>query len=225
MALFQIPKRYYQAVRDLIALNEQQSSKLIEALQELPLSLNSKQAIAALSSKFEEIKLLHAEEIISFLASLHYLLEKVDEKISIQQLVLDIAEAVNNEESLPNLNQEDKRKFSEGLAAFLKASSVLAITAKAAKLLLDHERVYLESRILTDIRTVFKESNEQPIGAVVVHNLKITYRQDDNEKEFFVALDGSDLFNLSQEIARAETKAKEIKMILEKAEVTYLSGD
>jgi hypothetical protein len=30
---------------------------------------------------------------------------------------------------------------------------------------------------------------------------------------------------LSQEIARAETKAKEIKMLLEKAEITYLSGD
>jgi hypothetical protein len=90
---------------------------------------------------------------------------------------------------------------------------------------LDHERVYLESRILTDIRTVFKEYKEQPIGAVVVHNLKITYRQNDNEKEFFVALDGSDLLNLSQEIARAETKAKEIKMLLEKAEITYLSGD
>ena len=53
MALFQIPKRYYQAVRDLIALNEQQSSKLIEALHELPLSLNSKQAVATVSAKFE----------------------------------------------------------------------------------------------------------------------------------------------------------------------------
>jgi hypothetical protein len=152
-------------------------------------------------------------------------LETVEDDISLQKLVIDIAEAVNEEESLPHLNEEGKHNFSKRLADFLEATSVLGITAKAAKVLLEHEHVFLEPRILTDIRTVFKDIEEQPVGAVIVHNLRITYRQNDDRKEFFVALDDSDLASLSQEIARAEAKAKVLKKLLEKAEITYLSVD
>ncbi|NES21070.1 MAG: hypothetical protein F6K41_19595 [Symploca sp. SIO3E6] len=225
MALFEIPKRYYPTLRDLIALNEQQSAKLIEALHELPLSLNSKRSLATVLAKFKKIQLLHGEETISFLSYLHYSLEKEDEKIIPQELAFDVAEAVNNEESLPNFNQVDKQNFSNRLVAFLQASNALGIIAKAEKLFLDHERVYLESRILTDIRTVFQEFNEQPVGAVIVHNLRITYRQNDQEQEVFMALDESDLMHLSQQIARAKAKVKAIKEVIEKAEITHLSVD
>jgi hypothetical protein len=225
MASFQIPKRYYQAVKDLIALSEEQSSKLIEVLHELPLSLNLKQTIATTSAKFGDINLLHVEQLLFFLQSLHYLLETVDDDISLQKLVSDIAEAVNEEESLPHLDEEGKRNFSNRLAYFLEASSVLGITAKAAKVLLENERVFLYPHILTDIRTVFKDLQDQPVGALIVHNLRITYRQDGDEKEFFVALDDSDLASLSKQIVRAEAQAKVLKKLLEKAEITYLSVD
>ncbi|NEP58831.1 MAG: hypothetical protein F6K31_17730 [Symploca sp. SIO2G7] len=225
MALFEIPKRYYSALRDLIALNEQQSTKVIEALYELPLSLNSKQSLATVLGKFKKIQLLHGEEIISFLSYLHYLLEKEDDKILPQELAFDVAEAVNNEENLPIFNQIDKQNFSNRLVAFLQASSALGIIAKAEKLFLAHERVYLESRILTDIRTVFQEFNEQPVGAVIVHNMRITYRQNEQEKELFMTLDESDLVNLSQQIARAKAKVKVIKELIQKAEIPHLSVD
>jgi len=225
MALFEIPKRYYPTLRDLIALNEQQTSKLIEALEELPLSLNSKKSLVAVLAKLKRVQLLHGEEIISFLSFLHYALEKEDEKIIPQELAFDVAEAINNEESLPSLNQVDKQNFSNRLVAFLQASSSLGIIAKGEKLFWDHERVYLDSRILTDIRTVFQEFNDQPVGAVIVHNLRVTYHQNDQEKELFMALDESDLVNLSQQIARARAKVKAIKELIQKAEITHLSVD
>ncbi|NER23040.1 MAG: hypothetical protein F6J86_35795 [Symploca sp. SIO1B1] len=225
MALFEIPKRYYPTLRDLIALNEQQASKLIEALQELPLSLNSKKSLATVLAKLKRIQLSHGEEIISFLSFLHYSLEKEDDKIIPQELAFDVAEAINNEKSLPSLNQVDKQNFSNRLVAFLQASSSLGIIAKGEKLFWDNERVYLESRILTDIRTVFQEFNEEPVGAVIVHNLRITYRQNDQEQELFMALDESSLVNLSQQIARARAKVKAIKNVIEKAEITHLSVD
>lgn len=225
MASFRIPKRYYSAVRELIALNEDQASRLTQVLRNLPPSLNQRKIASTASTQLESIGLLHGEDVFNFIASLHYLLQEIDESISLQNIVNNIADSINVEESLPNLEEEEREVFVKRLSGFLEVSNALNIAAKAVSVLTSHEHVFLESRILTDIRLVFKDLEEQPTEAVIVHNLKITYRQDGDRKDFFVALDSSDLTELSKQIVRAEAKAKAIEAILEKAEVNHLATD
>jgi hypothetical protein len=222
MSSFQIPKHYYQAVTELILLNEDQISQFKKVLQQLPILLSREKLISSTSKRLNDIGITHGEGIVTFIASLHSLLEEVDEDIR-QQVLDDILDFVEKEPELPSLSDENKKVFIDRLSELLEASNALNIAAKAANVITENEHVFLESRILSDIRVIFQNLETIPTEAVIIHNLRITYRQGDDKKEFFVALDNSDLAKLGKQILRAELKLKSIEKILRKAEVDHLS--
>lgn len=222
MSSFQIPKHYYQAVTELILLNGDQISQFKEVLQQLPILLSREKLISSASKRLNDIGITRGEGIVTFIASLHSLLEEVDEDIR-QQVLDDILDFVEKEPELPSLSDENKKVFIDRLSELLEASNALNIAAKAANVITENEHVFLESRILSDIRVIFQNLETIPTEAVIIHNLRITYRQGDDKKEFFVALDNSDLAKLGKQILRAELKLKSIEKILQKAEVDHLS--
>lgn len=117
-------------------------------------------------------------------------------------------------QKLSLLQKRLKHLFDSGNAATLACKSMNVLTA--------HEHIFLNARIFSDIRPVFGNSTESIQAAVVVHNLKITYRQSSEDKEFFVALDSDDIETLKKIIARAESKTTAVASLLEKSKVTFL---
>ena len=56
----------------------------------------------------------------------------------------------------------------------------------------------------------------------LLHNLRIRYGEDGDSKDFYAALDTSDIQALRIALDRAEKKARGLQEILESSKVTYL---
>ena len=91
----------------------------------------------------------------------------------------------------------------------------LSIISKAYLLQRDHQKVYCEAKILSDIRPVFSvDSPIAPVGAVLSHVLKVTYHENDRHREFFVALDSLDIKALKEVLDRAVDKNDQLEKLL-----------
>jgi len=91
----------------------------------------------------------------------------------------------------------------------------LARTLKAYDLQTEHERTFLRSRIVSDVRPVFGEDTSKlPVSAVINHTLKIEFHEADSHKEFFVVLDPNDITELAKVLERAKIKEQSIRQML-----------
>src|SRR5262249_11812011 len=109
------------------------------------------------------------------------------------------------------------------LTKILECEESIGITAKALSVMLDHARVFGNARILTDFRPVFRSNpNKPPAAAVIVHTLKIEYREDHEMKEFFVALDSLDIARLEELIKRAKLKEVALNKSLSSSKIPVL---
>lgn len=108
------------------------------------------------------------------------------------------------------------------LRAVLSLDETLGVTSKAWTVARDFERTYCFSRVLTDVRTVFRPTSDDPAAAVVVHNLKIVYHQGEDLNEFFVGLTSKDLVKLKKVIDRAERKEAKLREALTSTKLTLL---
>jgi hypothetical protein len=93
----------------------------------------------------------------------------------------------------------------------LLASETLFIASKSSDLLHAQPNTLANARILTDLRPIFHDDpSRPPAGALIIHQLKLTYHTDIGHEEFFVTVDAEDLAMLKRVIERAEAKASNI---------------
>ena len=111
------------------------------------------------------------------------------------------------------------------IAKLLSVGGWLAVLAKAQNVRGDQERLFCAARILSDVRPVFGNTPDSISAAVVVHSLNITYHQDGEHKDFYVALDTNDLRNLKKTVERAEKKHETLKSLIQKSTIRYFDGE
>jgi hypothetical protein len=158
------------------------------------------------------------DDILSSIVSLSVVRWSRD--VSIEDFVSDVAEAIS---AFDPAGQSDDAK--QRLSKVLGIDSLL-ISSKALTIFTDYQRTIHASKILSDLRYVFKMNpDEEPYGAVIVHLLKLSYHEDTEHKEFFVAMDDNDLKDLKEVIARAEKKAHTLRRKLEAGATPYLGAE
>lgn len=126
-----------------------------------------------------------------------------------------------------NLSDEECGTLSKRLNRLLSVDS-LAIVAKGKDLQTEQPHVYVGSRILTDLRAVFRDSPEEtPLGMVLFHVLKLSYfeRGDGHPRDFYIALDETDLGDLKKAIERAKGKSKTLRSTLQNAGIRCLEDN
>lgn len=139
--------------------------------------------------------------------------------VPLETFVTDVSEAV---EGFDAAVRSEKSK--DRLRRILSVDS-LASSSKALTLLTDQERTLHGVKILTDVRHAFQaDPQKEPYGAVIVNVLKLTYHENDQHKDFYVALDGDDLASLRTALDRAEAKIKTLRREFETAGIVYLGG-
>jgi len=106
----------------------------------------------------------------------------------------------------------------------LSYESSLGTTSKALDVMTEHERILCGARVITDVRSVFADPAEKPTAAVIVHMLKISYHQNREHKDFYVALDSSDVRKLKEILQRAELKAKSLSAVLAGTGISILDA-
>lgn len=108
----------------------------------------------------------------------------------------------------------NKKTFTEKFLLLFRKNNPIRVTIKSFIISSQVDKAYNEARIITDIRPVFSSKEEHEIiNQLIINNLKITYSDGEDTKDFFVSLDIDDLFSLKATIERAINKTNLLKTI------------
>jgi hypothetical protein len=219
-----IPPKYKSGLSRISSISDTIFDELTAALKEFNTLKIDTDAIAKIASLTPGITTDDLDNLLEVLLALQ-LARSLQEKTSEQ-----FAEEVLKELETPGpqqlkLTDGDRPRFVNRLKLLLSFDS-LALVAKARELQTEHGRVFLNGRVITDLRPVFRGSpDEVPLGVVLLHILKLSYldRQREGDRgTFYIALDEDDIASLKRVLERAESKARTLRSTLKNAGIRCL---
>jgi hypothetical protein len=185
-----------ESARALSKLNESAFEKIIETVSSIPPNLSISKAIKKADISIDGVTKDEFQDVLTLAFSIKNFSER--SKRSIPSIIEDINE-------LAKLGS-DSAAFEKYLTTLLSNRDVRR-WQKALSLVSEHERILLETRLFTDARPVYvEEPDEEPDAFVMFHMLRVTYREDFEQKEIYLALDSDDLFELKANVERAIKK-------------------
>lgn len=200
-----ILRRYREEIEKVRALSDESVRELVSALEDAPLTVSVEALVTELVSQVDTISRGDIEEILRTLLSLCVLRDQFGLS------TLEAAEAIARTTEKSN---EDRNHLRDRFVVLLGLDS-LNLVAKSGALMFNQQRVFREAQILTDVRPVFgPDPEDPPTAAAIVHALKISYFENNELREFFVALDTNDVHEFSKVLDRANSKAKSLKSVL-----------
>lgn len=215
-----IPQDYRDGFEKLITASDAQVESLHTALQSAPPSIQFEDLIKYVCSAASGIDSSDAELAVRTLVSLYAL--KGSTGADIPQLVDDVYQAASEE--FGDMAVDAGQRFKGRLQRLLSIGGALDTVSKAARVLYDHERVFTGARVLTDVRAVFGADVEKdPVGTVIVEMLRIQYQEHGEEKNFYVAMDPSDLSEFRETLDRADKKTQTLRSVLSRVNLEYLN--
>jgi hypothetical protein len=221
-----IPSPYRGALARLNSLSDSQFDELMSGLGKIEPGIVNRDVLAGLAAVAPDVKEEDIERIFQSVMALH--MARSTAETPVEQFCVDIVDEL--QQSGPErlrLDDAERERFVRRLRQIFSFDS-LTIAAKSRDLQTDHDHIYLTSRIVTDVRPVFRAApDETPAGMVLVHMLKLGYLDRGRNGEranFYLALDDADLVSLKKLLERAELKAKTLRAKLQNAGIRSL-GD
>lgn len=212
----QIPEVFRPGIAKLASLPDQSAAELLSALQASKPTLNARNMADGISTQTPSISREDVKAIVETLVALCAV--RFINSIPLAEFIDSVLGALSRYEKLKEINTETLRTR---LPIFLQIDQ-LVLSAKAGALQRDHAAVFLAAHSITDIRPIFADSAGLPQGAVLVHTLKLSYLQENESRELFVAMDDQDLETLQKVINRSQEKGKALRVIIEKADLASL---
>ena len=204
-----IPREDAEELIQLIKLSDEETQQLIDALGNTKPRLSPIKFASEVFSKIPTIH--HGIDLVRVITTLYSVRSSTDLNIpEYIQVVQESVQAAGVGENT-KINDEQWILFRTRLDTLLKLDQPLSVVSKASSLMTEQENNFHEARILTDLRPIFSENTREPPNAgVIIHQLKISYHQEGRIREFFVALDASDIKQLRGVLQRAEEKEKSL---------------
>ncbi|MEH2067247.1 MAG: hypothetical protein V7K47_03590 [Nostoc sp.] len=218
---FKIPEEYKSGIEFILNTDDDAIDIIISALRDFPPTVEN--IIYKISERIVKTKKIDrriARDIVAILVSLRQLYK---ENLSNEAIVALLSKSIEQDAEFI-VNPEQIERFQQRLSTLLKALENIAfsldISDKASDLLIEHERIFSDSRIITDIRPIFDSETERKVeAAILIHTLKIQYRDAEGTKEFYLGLDSDDLDILYQQIGIAIDNRDALESVLKKAEI------
>ena len=222
-AKLSIPEQYRPGLVKLATAGDDVVNRLLDSLEKFPPTLHGED-IASFAAKKHNIEPKYASEVLRAVLSLYSLRE--NGYFSTEEIIQQISKALQEESEEPLELSEDKiARFQQRLFSFLEIRGSLEISSKASDLLIEYENIFSNSRVVTDIRPIFKPKVEDGLGgALIVHSLRIGYKTLSGMHEFFVALEPDDVQQLLEDLGRALQKEESLKYLLKRVDVPHLGS-
>jgi hypothetical protein len=222
MPKMSVPKEVLAGLKIVADLNPSARKAIIDTLRSESASLNPLQAADALAANVDGLDKSKARSVLDSVIALEF--ARASNDVSVSRLVGDVIGSLGLD-----LDQSNRDDLSSWLTESLGIDALL-LSAKGISVMQDNEKSFLAARIITNIRPVYKEDLSEmpktpPSAAVVVHTLKLAYRESGDYKEFFVTLDADDIATLKKVLDRAEAKFGTLKSLLESAKVAHLGAN
>jgi hypothetical protein len=127
----------------------------------------------------------------------------------------DIVEVISRSTEL-DLDEKAQGELVKRLLSALALEPIAAF-AKAVDVVADQSNILHTTRILTDIRPVFQDDPKaSPLGAVVLHKLKLEFLSDGRIRRLYISASEADLRSLRAAIDRALIKSENIRPLLDR---------
>lgn len=218
MAL-EIPKEDTGSLAIIRDLPSASIEKFIAALTSAAPISNPEEMAEHLTKRVPSIPVAKLTRVVETLYTLYYIRELSG--VAHSRFIEDLTESVRRSPHL-QVPQKDLPKLRSMLEKLMGVETLRTV-AKGARLQRDGERLYCESKILSDIRPVFAaDAAAPPVGAVLTHTLKLAYHEGGDHKEFHIILDSEDLIAISEVILRAQKKEKGLRDLLKRMKLPNL---
>lgn len=154
--------------------------------------------------------------LLDAIIGLHTLIEESANSLDdICESIIGIAQADDDEEKIGRFANRVRQ---------LATNDALRLFYKSVAISLEHDRVFLDARIVSDIRPVFRTTIEQGIhGALIAHSLRIDSHHGGSNHSYYVTLTSGDLKTLKEIIERAISKEEPLNQLLDSADVTRIA--
>lgn len=217
-----IPEHYVPGISHLIELSEEQLSELMSALQtEEPVFYLPKELAVHVASKVS-VDAAVISSIINTVTGLYT--ARAATGLSVSEFAEALSVAIEKQELKPPDPQIWKR-FKKTVLGLLELDGALAVASKALNVVTEQDRVYCDARVLTDLRSVFKEDPKaQPSAMAIIHTLRINYHQRGEPlRAIFLALDDRDIAKLKDVLVRAEEKSRTLRSVAQSAQIPIIN--
>ena len=222
MAFFSIPEKRRQTFHKIAALDKASVNDIFAAI--------AKGGTGAFSFGFADIlaasvKRVDQGDAVDIITALYALFPPFGSSSkSINEFIDDVVASFRRVgPGATRPTDDESERLRDNLKKLLSAPS-FGVRAKASGVLLENERNFLLSRVITEVRPVFGMQDDSIAGAVILHSLRISYVNDGSKEEFFVAMDSDDLATLIKDLERAKRKEKKVKDMLSAASVTHMES-
>lgn len=205
MAKLIIPPAVIGGFKEIAKLNENQINELANYLHTFEVGTKFEELDKFINSK---LHVSNSNTLVKTIISFGELLEAEDVKYSeLAHELRDSAEQSLQEENISNL---DALEFN--LVKIFENSKNLKLTVKAYNLLLENSNVYIDGKIISDIRLIFNDNlTESNRNGVIIHRLHLNLQNKKDNNDIIITLDSSDLKKLKDVIDRALLKEDIIK--------------
>ncbi|WP_143046454.1 hypothetical protein [Trichormus sp. NMC-1] len=221
MKSLKIPQQYEFGITLIIKIDEPLFNRLLKAITEVHPFVDIDSLVWEISPKIEEVPIDDLQEILKAIRSIYSL--RIQENLKNSEIITGLVNAVSSDDTFSEFSSQELAHFQQRLTKILAIDGSISISSQAISLLQDYDSIFLNSRIITDVRPVFKtETKEGIAGALVVHTLKIAYQDASGSKEFYVALDSTDVKKLQEQLSQSLIEADVVQSMLNKADVIYL---
>lgn len=213
-----IPPHHVKAFGDLLGQSGSDWSALLEVLQ----NLEPKAPLALYATSVE--KQLGKEPgivagLVQILSSFLSLREHFPG--SFDELMRELREAAEHEQL--ETTEDTWNRFEKNLKRFFAANTSLETVAKARDIAYEEQRILYDVRVISDLRPVFRREIEKaPQAFIVSHTLRISYYENEQNKEVYFALDRNDLKRMQTIATRALEKEDVLVALAKSLKVPYL---
>lgn len=212
MPSLNVPDAYAAALLSLHKIGDDQFAAVLDAIDALG-GPSGTHAFAAAADASAQIGEETAETLLQVLLSIVDHAERQQEHPG--GLIAEIAASPDL-----GLSDPDQERLARRVET-LVGRSPTRLLHKSLSLLREHDSVFLDGKIVTDIRPVFgDEVSDGAETAVLTHSLKIEFVRADRRDYFYVALDQDDLLRMKEAIDRAIAKTASLTKTLKSAGIS-----
>jgi hypothetical protein len=195
-------------------------------MEEVPLSLRVDRYAEQLKGLVEK-ETPEIQDVVQVMASLMF--APRDPSITAEVLASAVSSTVaarKGREGEDPKQKVERMKVLEMRLRDLFSTPALKLYSRASDVQHQYEHILTDARIMSDIRTVFDPESDgsKPMGAMVVHNLKIAYISNYGHRDSYFALDNADLLILQEAIARAVAKTSTLEGIIKTSNLRYFES-
>ncbi len=236
MAL-RVPPQLSSQIKNLLDLSDERIQGFLDALAGAGSEFNANDLALDVSDRTKLPRPM-AEGIVQLLTFLYKVREEraiplelfVDQEVApeMKTLLIHRDKEKDKSEEAVRLGKEQVEIQWAKIRAFLTVALALNDTvgtaAKAGPVMTEHEKIFQDARILTDLRLIFHpDLSERPNAGVIVHMLRLTTRDvlGGQQAQYF-ALDANDIRFLKQLLDRAIKKEETMRTLMSSAAVSII---